>query len=101
MKIDETNFRLVKYWAASHKRQLKNEFDRNVRTIKDSHKRNEEIIKEIEILDKESEIIAEFELESEVKFLAEIERKCKRCGKLYDKRKGSEELCPACFTSNA
>lgn len=102
MDINESNFRLIRYWSASHKRQLKNEFDRNVKTIKDISQRNKEIISELESLYEESQKIAELELESEAKFLAEIERNCKRCKKLYDKRQSkSEDLCPSCFTSNA
>lgn len=102
MEINETNYRIVKAQIIAVRKQLLKEWKRNQDSIRALQKRQDEITKEISDLTVDMEKVGEFELESEYKFLQEIERKCKRCGKCYDKRESkSEELCPACFTSNA
>jgi hypothetical protein len=101
MDINETNYRIVKAQILFLKNQLQRELKKNHDAIKALEKSQTEIKAEWNKLMDDMEKIGEFELESEYKFLQEIERNCKRCGKLYDKRQSNNELCPACFTSNA
>lgn len=101
MNITEGNYRIVKLQIIAIKKQLEREMRSNYDSIRSLEKRQKEIKAEYEKFAKQMEEIGEFELESEYKFLQEIERNCTRCGKLYDKRQATEKLCPACFTSNA
>lgn len=101
MEINGTNYRIAKAQILFLKKQLQREMKRNHDAIRALEKSQNEINAEWLQLMNDLEKIGEFELESEYKFLQEIERNCKRCGKLYDKRQSNDELCPACFTSNA
>lgn len=100
-QINEHNYRAVKMQILVIKHQLERESAHNYDSMKSIERRQAEIKKEWLSFSEQMEKVGEFELESEYKFLAEIERNCTQCGKLYDKREGSEKLCPACFTSNA
>jgi len=101
MEVTENNYRIVKSQIGAIKKQLEKELQRNHDSIKALNERQNEIKAEYKGLIKQMEKVGDFELESEYKFLQEIERKCEKCGRVYDKRKSSEKLCPACFTSNA
>ena len=101
MEINGTNYRIEKAQILFLKKQLQREMKRNHDAIRALEKSQYEIKAEWLQLMNDLEKIGEFELESEYKFLQEIERSCKRCGKLYDKRQSNDELCHACFTSNA
>lgn len=100
-EVTQNNYRLLKVQIQAIKKQLEKELQRNHRSIRDLEKRQNEIKEEWLQLTTEMEKVGEFELESELKFLEEIERNCKRCGKVYDKRTSPNDLCPACFTSNS
>lgn len=101
IEITEQNYRAIKMQIIAIKKQLERESARNYDTIKSIERRQKEIQKEYQSFTEQMEKIGEFELESEYKFLQAIERNCATCGKLYDRRQGSENLCPACFTSNS
>jgi hypothetical protein len=101
MQINENNYRIVKAQILAIKEVLQDEIKRNHKTIIELEKRQNDIKAQWQNLIVKMEIIGEFELESEYRFLIEIERKCERCGKVFDKRHGNDKLCPACFTSNA
>lgn len=101
MEITETNYRIVKAQILFLRKQLQRELKKNHDAIKVLEKSQAEIKAEwLQLMD-DLEKIGEFELESEYKFLIEIERKCEQCGKVFDKRHGNENLCPICLTSNA
>lgn len=99
--ITENNYKVIGYEIIEMSNKLDNEFKINAYRIGKLKKIQSDIKKNIDLLSDKMEMIVEFSEESEVKFIAEIERKCTRCGKIYDKRKSTDKLCVACFTSNS